>query len=818
MRRYRTLLFVLAAVGCEGGIHRLLEAPPPPYIRLSLALEPASLTVARGGELTFTATVTRTGEDRGPVTVSVDRPPAGVSAETRNASTSGTVTTVTVVVKAAVDAATGAYSLTVRGQASQATDGTSVLVLNVIDPPNYSLTLSKQSLTIARGGIAQLGIALARTNLPSPIALAVTGQAGIAGAFQPNPFSGDSTSATITVGADVAPGAYAVSVRGAVEGLSDRIVPLTVVVTADPIQVLAVPAVASPQLSTAATEVIVNAASVSGGVALSVEGLPPGVTASFDPLTAGNPATTLRLDIAGTTPAGNYPVTVRAKGSGAPDATSTLTLTVIPAAIGLTIVPPAANVFTGAATIATLAVSRSNFGGTVAFTADATPAGITVTFDSAAISGGAARATILASGAAPGTYPIVLRATPVGLAATAAQTGSVAITVVPAPTSGGNVVLDWSRCTAPEWVAVQDGAGPWTRVTGTGSVFGGAVSSPVGGVAWVENGTTTVVRYMTQSELTSGSVDMCGQESGKRVVHGVAVHGTTNELGTYQFGGATATSSAAQPAFTLTNVRDGVHDLLAYISFQTSTPTRIVLRRDISVGPGADSVGTINFQSQNPDAFAPITLSPGITVAGTVTAGETFSNSTSYLTTAACTANFLYASAPFTLSSGQLNFSLSTLGLPASVQRPDDYHLVTVLITSSDGFRSSSIAFHAAGLRSLSLAPAVSAPTVAVLPGPYKRLRATFGALPPAYNRAVALQYTDGRESMTVSGSPAYLAATGATLAMPDLADVSGWPSGAAIPATATGQWRFVVDGSTSPGTACVENRVSYSGVRTGVY
>jgi hypothetical protein len=585
MRRYRALVIALVVVGCD--VHRLLEAPPPPYVRLSLALAPASLTVSRGGELTFTATVTRTGEDHGPVTVSLDTPPVGITAETQSSSTSGDVTTATIVVKAATDAPVGDYSVTVRGRANEATDGTSVLILHVISPPAYSLTLSKQSLTIARGGIDRIGLALERTNLSSPITLSVTGQAGISGTFDPNPLTNDSTNATIAVGVDIAPGTYNVSLRGSVAGVPDRTAPLTVNVVADALQVITPSSLSSPQLSTAATEIIVNAAAASG-VSLSAEGLPSGVTASFDPLSSGNQATKLRLDVAGTAPAGTYTVTVRAKASGVSDATSTLAFNILPATIGLAATPKAANLFAGNSVIASLAVSRSNFSGSVALSADALPSGITATFDSATIKGGSAAATITAAPTvAPGTYAVNLRATPAGLAADAAQSAAVAITVVPPPTTGANVVLDWSKCAAPDWLAVQDGAGPWTRVSGSGGIFSGAVSSAVGGIAWVENGTTTVVRYMTHAELVSRPLDMCGLSSGPRSLSGSATHGSPTEQGTYSLGGGTGLSSGTQPRFTITGARDGVHDLLAYTTFQGSAPTRVILRR----GHGHDRSG-----------------------------------------------------------------------------------------------------------------------------------------------------------------------------------------------------------------------------------
>jgi hypothetical protein len=241
------------------------------------------------------------------------------------------------------------------------------------------------------------------------------------------------------------------------------------------------------------------------------------------------------------------------------------------------------------------------------------------------------------------------------------------------------------------------------------------------------------------------------------------------------------------------------------------------LRRDINVTAATDTIEPVNFQGA--EAFAPVPLSPGITLNGTVTAGEAFSNSTSYLTTAACTANFLYANPATTFTgTGSVNLALTTLGFPPAVQRPTDFYLVTVLTTTTGAFRSSSISFHSPASRSLTIAPPVPLPVVTTLAGGFKRLQASFDTPPAVYNRTVTLQYADALKSMTVSGSVAYVAAAGALLAMPDLSTVSGWPSSASISTSATGQWRFTMDGNTSPGSACVENRVAYSGGRTGTY
>jgi hypothetical protein len=141
--------------------------------------------------------------------------------------------------------------------------------------------------------------------------------------------------------------------------------------------------------------------------------------------------------------------------------------------------------------------------------------------------------------------------------------------------------------------------------------------------------------------------------------------------------------------------------------------------------------GEIRLEPSISDSFTPIALSPGINITGSVTTGEAYSTSTSYLTTAACTANFLYASPPIALTgTGQIGFPLSTLGVPTTVQRSDDYYLVSILITGPNTLRTSSIAFHAAGPRSLAVGPVLPTVSVAAIPGGYRRLQATFGTIP----------------------------------------------------------------------------------------
>jgi hypothetical protein len=818
MRRYRALVPLLILVGCDRQLHRLFEAPPPPYIRLSITLGAPAVTLARGEEQTIAVTVTRTGEDRGPVSLAFEGAPAGVTASTKSSTTVGDVTTAAVSVRAMPEAAVGNYSVTVRAQANQATDATSLLVLTVIDPPDFVLGTTKPALTIARGGIARVGVALSRTNVASAVAFSASSDPGIAAQFSANPLSTDTTTATITVDAGVAAGTHTLVLHASAAGVADHTAALTIEVTADPLQVLVAGDVSSPQLSTVTEEVIVNRSVPADLVALSVDGLPPNVSATFDPLDGNNPTTTVHFQIAGTSPAGDFQLAVRARASGVPDAAAPVTLRIVPASIALSVAPASLTVFTGSGSTTSLAISRSNFTGDVAVTADPLPPGLSISFDSSSVRGNVAKATIaVGSAAAPGTYNVALHAAPIGLPTSAAQTAGLAVTVLAASGPGVNVALDWSRCAAPDWVAIQDGTGPWMRLTATQGIFVGGVSSSAGAIAYVEHGSSVTVRYLTSAELTTRVLDMCGPPSGSRTVTGSANFGSANELGVYSLGGGSGTSSAAQPNFTIAGARDGVHDLIAYSYFQNGASSRMLIRRDVAVGASTDSVAPVDFQGG--ESFAPLPMTPGVTLSGPFLAGETYSHSLSYLTTAACTGGPIYLSPGASLlSNGSFNFSLSTVGVPDALRRPDDFYLVTVFFSGNASFRSSSIAFHAPGVHPLQLAPLVPATTVSAVAGAYERLEAVFGTLSSAYNGTITLSYDDGSRSMTVSASRAYLDATTPTIVMPDLSAANGWPSSAAIPTGAHGGWRFTLDGNTSESSACTENRVTYSSGRTGVY
>src|SRR5436853_450583 len=113
----------------------------------TLSLAPAALTVAPGATGTTTVTIART-NFTGAVTLSLGNAPTGVTGSFNPAAPTGTSSTLTVSVGAAV--AAGTYNLTVDGTGAPGNRSTP-LTLTVSAPGDYTLSLTPAELTVEQG-------------------------------------------------------------------------------------------------------------------------------------------------------------------------------------------------------------------------------------------------------------------------------------------------------------------------------------------------------------------------------------------------------------------------------------------------------------------------------------------------------------------------------------------------------------------------------------------------------------------------------------------------------------------------------------------
>jgi hypothetical protein len=138
---------------------------------------------------------------------------------------------------------------------------------------------------------------------------------------------------------------------------------------------------------------ITRGGSFTGPVILTASGAPTGATVTFGgtTLAAGQTTTKATITLVANTAPGVYPITITAAGTGVTTSTATLTLTVIAAqAADFTLVaaPDTFRVAQGGSATGFVRLTRTGgFDNAVTLTAGTLPAGVTVTFGAANLTG-----------------------------------------------------------------------------------------------------------------------------------------------------------------------------------------------------------------------------------------------------------------------------------------------------------------------------------------------------------------------------------------------------------------------------------------------
>lgn len=207
------------------------------------------------------------------------------------------------------------------------------------EPGTISLTIDQASATIQQGGSQAVTATLTRAGgFTGTVNLDVTGEpTGVSATVSNIQTAGAVTTATVTilVGAAVAPALYPLVLHGTGSGVSAVTQAFALTVTAAPVPAYTL-ALSSPALSivqgaatptTTATLVRTNFA---GNVALSVENLPSGVTAAFNPASPiSGSSSVLTLTVAANASTGSFTnLLVRGVATGLTDRTAPLSLTI----------------------------------------------------------------------------------------------------------------------------------------------------------------------------------------------------------------------------------------------------------------------------------------------------------------------------------------------------------------------------------------------------------------------------------------------------------------------------------------------------------
>jgi cellulose 1,4-beta-cellobiosidase len=312
----------ISIVGTSGAVvHTATIALTVTGPDFTLSANPTSLTVAQGKSASSTITVTTGGGFNSNVALSAGGLPTGVTA-----SFAGNVVTFA----ASNTATTGIATVTITGTGGGLTRTTTISLGVTNGQPDFSLSANPPSVSVAQGGTATSTLTV------TPVS-GFNGAVTFSASGLPNgvtaTFAGNVV--TFTAATNAATGPASVTITGTSGALSHTVViALTVTGTGGDFALSAAPATVTVNQGSMATSVITVTPSngFAGSVALTVSGLPSGVTASFSPASTTG-TSTLTLSASSTATLGAATVTVTGT-SGTLTHTATIALTVTPVQVG----------------------------------------------------------------------------------------------------------------------------------------------------------------------------------------------------------------------------------------------------------------------------------------------------------------------------------------------------------------------------------------------------------------------------------------------------------------------------------------------------
>lgn len=306
----------------------------------ALTASPASITLTGGASGTSAIAIARSGGFTGNVTLALEGAPAGVTGTFAPNATNANASVLTIATTSATVA--GTYNLVVRGTATGQADRTTAVSLTVSPVPAITVAVGSPTLSAAAGATAQSTVTVVRVGaFAGDVALTLeNAPPGVTGAFTPSTLTSGLTASTLalTVGANTAPGAYTLTVRASGTGVTSQTatIALTVTATAPPqnFSLSATTASALQGATATSTVTITRTGNFAGSVALSVSGLPAGVTATFNPTSTTGNTSTLSLQVGSAVGPGTYTGTITGTAAGLTNVTANVSLTVTPSGGG----------------------------------------------------------------------------------------------------------------------------------------------------------------------------------------------------------------------------------------------------------------------------------------------------------------------------------------------------------------------------------------------------------------------------------------------------------------------------------------------------
>ena len=496
---------VLAVTGTGGNITQtqtitLAVANP----NLTLSASATSASVAPGGSIPITLTTTAGTGFNSTVYLSVSGVPSGVTASFSSTSIpapgSGS-STLTLTANSAVGA--GFYTLTL-GVVGGGTTKLQTFALTVL-APSFSLTPGASSLSVALGGSASVTFTTARLNgFSSAVVFSISAlPTGVTASFTAasiaSPGTGTST-LVLSAGSTVAAGTSSFVVTASGGGVTKtQTLNLTILAPSFTLMPSATSASVAPGGSIPITFTTARLNGFSSAVAMSVVGLPTGITASFAPSSIASPGagTSMLTLLAGSTAAAKAStITVTASGGGY-SKTQTLNLTVTGIYTFSLSASSGSLARGGSLPIIVTTAAGTGFNAPIVLSVSGVPSGVTATLSASSIGapGSGSRTLTLAAGATatPGSFALTVTAVGGGIARS--QTFGLSI-LTPAFSLSSNVTsASVARSGSTRIVlttAVANGFNSAVALSVTGLPSGVTASFAPAGIAAPGNGSSSL--------------------------------------------------------------------------------------------------------------------------------------------------------------------------------------------------------------------------------------------------------------------------------------------------------------------------------------
>jgi subtilisin family serine protease len=251
--------------------------------------------------------------------------------------------------------------------------------------PDFSLSASPASQTVAQGASTSYTVTIARTGgFAGAVTLSASGlPAGASASFGPNGTTGNTSTMNVTTSSTTPAGSSSVTITG-VSGTLTHATGVTLVVEASDFSLSASPTsqTVTQGASTSYTVTIARTGGFPGALTLTATGLPVGASASFNPNNTTGNTSTMNVTTSSTTPVGSSSVTITGV-SGSLTRTTTVTLVVESQPVGdftISVSPSSQAIDPGTSGTYTVTVNRTNgFAGMVTFTVTGLQSGATYT-------------------------------------------------------------------------------------------------------------------------------------------------------------------------------------------------------------------------------------------------------------------------------------------------------------------------------------------------------------------------------------------------------------------------------------------------------